>query len=137
MFIQSCAHSRLEERTLSLSKIGSKVKSGVSDLTHGNVKSIAMNLGIGAALGAIVALILRAIQLFVINKAIPDYAKYDEFSIYPNGTSLYVEDVILILATVGLLLSKKLWLVLGFFLGWYGSNYMGLYDALSLPKPTT
>lgn len=97
---------------------------------------MAMNLGIGAAIGAIVALLMRALQLYVINPALGANAKYDGFSIYPNGTSIYVEDVVLIIATVALLFSKKIWVTLGFFLGWYGSNYMGLYDALGLPKPT-
>ena len=121
---------------MSLTSIGSKIKSGAKDLTGGNFKSIAMHLGIGAAIGAIVSLLMRAVQLYLINVYLPAYAKYDGFSIYPNGTSVFVEDIILIVATVALLFTKKLWFTVGFAVGWYSSNYMGLYAALGLPTPT-
>ena len=95
-------------------------------------------MAIGAAIGAVVSLVMHYIQLFVINKYAAAYAKFDGFSIYPNQTvnALYVEDVVLIIATVAMLMTKKLWLTLGFFVGWYASNYMGFYTALGLPQPT-
>ena len=125
---------------MSLGKLTSKVKDGVGDLKSASgLKHTALHLGMGAAIGAIVSIVMHYIQLFVINKYMAAYAKFDGYSIYPNQTvkAIYVEDIVLILATVGLLFSKKLWFTVGFFLGWYGSNYMGFYTALGLPQPTT
>jgi hypothetical protein len=122
---------------MSLNPLG-KIKSGVKDLSSGSgIKSLAMHIGIGAAIGAVVSLVMHYIQLFIINKYMTAYAKFDGFSIYPNQTvkSIYVEDIVLVLATVGLLCTKKLWLTVGFFIGWYGSNYLGFYTALKLPQP--
>jgi hypothetical protein len=125
---------------MSLGSLASKVKQGGSALTSvSGMKSTAMHLAIGASVGAIVSLVMHYIQLFVINKYLTQYAKFDGFSIYPNAAtqSIYVEDIVLILATVGMLFTKKLWLTIGFFLGWYGSNYLGFYTALHLPTPAT
>lgn len=99
---------------------------------------MAMHLAIGAGLGAIVALVMHYIQLFVINKYAAAYSKVTVFSIYPNSgnSDLYVEDIVLIIASAAMLFTKKLWLTVGFVLGWYGSNYMGFYSALKLPEPT-
>lgn len=124
---------------MSLKSIGSKVKTGVGELTSvSGMKKTAMWLGIGAAIGAIVAVVLHYIQLFVINKYAAAYAKIDGFGIYPNQTTpaLYVEDILLIVISVAMLATKKFWLTIGFVLGWYGSNYLGLYTALGLPQPT-
>lgn len=100
-------------------------------------KNAAIWFGIGFALGVIAQWALRALQLFVINKYFPDYSKIDGFKIYPNAptNSVYVEDIILILLSISMLLTKKIWLTLGFTGGWWISGYMGFYDAISLPKP--
>jgi len=124
---------------MSLGKLSSKVKSGATALTStSGMKNTAMNLAIGAGIGAIAALILHALQLFVINKYLAKYSKISGFSIYPNSAdnAIYVEDILLILISASMLFSKKLWLTVGFILGWYGSNYMGFYTALGLPQPT-
>jgi hypothetical protein len=125
---------------MSLKSLGTKAKTAVGDLTSiGGIKSFAIHLAIGAAIGAAVSLVMHYIQLFVINKYMAKYAKFDGFSIYPNQATqvLYIEDIVLILITVSLLFTKKLWITLGFALGWYASNYLGLYTALGLPQATT
>lgn len=62
----------------------------------------------------------------------------DGFSIYPfqnvqGHYYMYYDDVILLISTVGLLLTKKVWFVLGYFVGWYFSGYFGVYRLLKLP----
>jgi len=97
----------------------------------------------GIALGAIVDLILSYILWWFVYPALRGDAdpatwvnptEVQGFSILPNRTYFYVLDEgLLIVVTVLMLASKKFWLVMGFFLGWYSSKYMGLYKALGLP----
>lgn len=125
---------------MSLKTLPNKVTAGISQLKTGQgMKSAAIQLGMGAAIGAIAALLLHALQIFVINKYLAAYSKIDGFTIYPNApsNSIFVEDIILIMLSVGMIFTKKLWLGVGFIVGWYASNYMGLYTALHLPTPTS
>ena len=121
---------------MSISTPINKVKAGVTQLgSFSGLKSAGMQFGLGAAIGAIVSLVLHALQIFVINKYMAAYAKVDGYSIYPNQTTkaLFVEDIILILISISMFFTKRLWLSVGFIVGWYASNYMGLYTALKLP----
>jgi hypothetical protein len=65
-----------------------------------------------------------------------------DFTIFPDqyvsvgGTTtyyMYYDDFILLLSTIALLFTKKVWFVLGYFIGWYSSSYGNLYTLLKLP----
>ena len=132
---------------MSLGKAKSSVKAGVKELTSiKGLKRVLVNLGIGTAIGAIVSLVITYIMMHFIEPALGGEAntRIVGFSIYPNmvdattGTPyMHYDDVLLLIVTIMLLISKKLWLVVGFFLGWYSSRYLGLYSALGLPTPST
>jgi len=124
---------------MSLGKAKTRIKAGVTELQSvKGLKRVAVNLGIGAAIGAIVSLVITYLMMHFIEPALGGEAntRITGFSIYPNQTYMHYDDVLLLIVTVMLLISRKLWLVVGFFLGWYGSRYMGLYSALGLPTPT-
>ena len=133
---------------LSLGKIKTRVKEGITEVQSvQGIKKVALNFSIGASLGAIVDLILEGIIHNFVQPAIGvKPTKIWGFGIFPNhhainpatGKDEYwiaVDDLCLIVITLALLMSKKLWLVLGFLTGWYFSSYMGLYQALGLPEP--
>jgi len=130
---------------MSLGKPISKVKEGVKALqSPQGIKRTVVHLGIGAALGALLDIILTYIMTNFIYKWMQDNSPdpatwtkpcFEGFSIFPDQTCLYYDEVLLIVITVFMFFSKKLWLVVGFFLGWYFSRYLGLYAALNLPTP--
>lgn len=113
------------------------------------IKRMVVELGIGAAVGVIVDLILAYIFINIVRPALAttedpigeEPTRIYGFSIFPNQVAtdgrpfMHWDDIILIVITVAMVFSKKLFLTLGFFVGWYFSSYMGLYDALSLPHP--
>jgi hypothetical protein len=139
---------------MSLQKIKTNVKTGVGELkTAEGMKRLLVHLGIGAAIGVIAKLALEAIMWFGLGNAL-DKAGYSclvGFKIYPNATQYrtwdnttqqYVlhtgdfiawDDLALLLITILLLFTRKLWFVIGFFAGWYSSGYFNLYDSLGLP----
>lgn len=130
---------------MSLGKISTKLKSGAKDLgsTQG-IKHLATNFGVGAALGSIVTLILSYIMYNIVYPATGLAAgQLHGFSIFPNITdaqgqpAMGYDHVILVVISVILLFTKRLWLAVGFFTGFYITVYMGVYDALKLPKPLT
>jgi len=128
-----------------LGKAKTRVKAGIKDLQSvQGLKRVAVHTALGAAIGAIVSLLITYIMMHFIEPALGGEAntRIVGFGIYPNMVDaagvpyMHYDDVLLLIVTVMLLISKKLWLVIGFFLGWYGSRYMGLYSALGLPTPT-
>lgn len=129
-----------EESKMSLKKVGSNIKSGFGQLTStSGIKGALMNVGVGFAIGALTALVVRAIFVYLLNPILGTNNKINTgFSIYPNQTEqvIYFEDLVLIGSTVALLLTKRFWLVIGHFAGWYSSNYLGLWTALGLPQTT-
>lgn len=126
---------------MSLRKPVSRIKEGVKELgSPQGIKRVAVHFGLGVALGAILDLILQYIMLNLINPNTDQPTYIVGFNIMPNHVIdgepvLFYDDILLILLTVMMLFTKKLWFVVGFFTGWYFSSYMGLYDSLNLPKP--
>lgn len=62
----------------------------------------------------------------------------DGVSVYPfqnvNGQYyMYYNELIEVLSTIALLVTKKYWFVIGYFAGWYSAGYFGLYRMLKLP----
>lgn len=57
------------------------------------------------------------------------YVTVGESTIY----YMYYDDLILLISTVLLLMTRKIWFVLGYFIGWYAASYTHLYTALKLP----
>lgn len=141
---------------MSLGKVKTNIVSGVKDLkTPEGMKRALVQLGVGAILGVIVDLVLQAIWVLggvgdMLNKA--GYPVLAGVKIFPQDTAygkwnpttktndliqgdfICWDDVILIIITLALLLSKKVFFVIGFFLGWYFSSYLGLWQALGLPS---
>lgn len=133
---------------MSLGKARTRIKEGVKQIQSlEGAQRVVVNLGIGAAVGAIAQIILTYIMMSFVY---PLFQKPEMpppciqgFSIFPNqfgfdleGNKIYYTtftDIILIIATVAMLVSKKFWIVIGFFIGWYSSTYFGLYEALGLP----
>lgn len=65
-----------------------------------------------------------------------------DFTIFPDqfvsvgGVTtyyMYFDDLILLISTAAMLLTRKVWFVLGYFLGWYSSSYLNFYTLLGLP----
>jgi len=147
----------MENEKMSLQKPVARIKEGVKEIQSlTGVKRVLVYLGIGAALGVIVDLIVEMIWWYsgigeYLNKA--GYPALVGFTIFPNNTSYSAwnpttkqyetkqglwmawDDLILLIVTIALLFSRKFWLVIGFFLGWYSSSYFNLYDSLGLPRP--
>ena len=143
---------------MSLQKPVARIKEGVKELQSlTGIKHILVYLGMGYVLGVIADIVMEAIWLWSgigtwLNKQ--GYPALVGFTIFPQNTSyqawnpttsLYEtkqglwmawDDVIMLIITVALLFSRKFWLVIGFFLGWYTSSYMNLSGALGIPKPT-
>lgn len=135
---------------MSLSKVKTKLTSSVTDLksTQG-LKRVALEFGAGAAIGVIVDLLLQFIMYNLVFPSIKWYkCQLWGFNIYPSDAwvttnpdtgktegHVAYDDILLIVVTVMLLATKKLWFVLGFFTGWYSSSYLGLYVTLGLPEP--
>lgn len=130
---------------MSLSKAKTRVKEGVKELqTVAGLKRAGLHFGIGVALGAIVALILQYVFSQYLNPwmrstnpeklewHIKGIAIWKGANIHGEPV-LYISDIILIVMTVAMLFTKKLWLVVGFFVGWYSSGALGLYWALGGP----
>lgn len=136
---------------MSLGKVKTTLKTGVGELqSTAGLKRVAMHTGIGFAIGAIVFLIIRAIFIHLIYsknglgwlEVHPDHPELPAgppmiwgVSIFPDGRDLMYDEVLLIIITLVTLVSKKLWFTIGFFLGWYTSDYLGLYSALGIPVP--
>jgi len=133
---------------MSLGKVKTKITEGVKELgnTQG-LKRVVTNFGIGVALGAIVDLILAYIMINIVEPAMGVKAtRIYGFSIFPNFNDtnpdtgnmepyMPYDDILQIIICVLLLMSKKLWLVIGYFVGFYATSYMGLYYSLDLPTP--
>lgn len=131
---------------MSLGKAKTRIKEGVKELqTVQGMKRVAVRVGIGYAVGTIVDLILCYIFTNFVYPAVKDpetgaIPRFEGFSIFPNsyytdaaGNNVYYmhyDDLLLLIVTVILLFTKKLWFVVGFFMGWYFSSYMNLYGAL-------
>lgn len=125
---------------MSLGKAKTRIKEGVKELQSvEGLKHTASWLGLGIAIGAIIQLVLEYIWFNVVGTELSTQWRINGVSIYPNINPDYItgDQVILIVLTVALLFTKKLWLTVGFLIGWYTSGLMGLYSALGLPKPTT
>lgn len=125
---------------MSLGKIKTNVKTGIGQLqTSQGLKHMVVWLGIGAALGVIIDLVLEYLMRNYINGwlATQTYIpqRIDGIGIFPNSTFLSYDDLALLISTIVLLFTKRLWLVVGYFIGWYSSSYLGLYTAMGLPKP--
>ena len=140
---------------MSLGKVKGNITSGIKDLQSAQgLKRTAVHLGLGAVIGVVADLAFQAVWTLggvgeMLNKA--GYPCLVGFSVYPQNTQYMAwnpttkayemkqgawmawDDVILLVITVALLLTKKVWFVLGFFLGWYASSYMNLWGALGLP----
>ena len=130
---------------MSLGKARTRIKAGVKQLTSPEgLKRTVVHLGIGAALGALLDIILTYIMINFVYKYLKENAEdpatwvkpsIEGFSIFPDQQVTYYDEVLLIVITVIMVMSKKFWIVIGFFLGWYFSRYLGLYAVLDLPTP--
>ena len=132
---------------MSLGKATGKIKSGVKQLgSVQGLKQTAIHLGTGFAIGTIVDLIMSYIFINFVNPQFKDpttgyVPAINGFSIIeghaqPDGTPcIYLDDFIELLVTIVMIFTKKLWLTIGFFLGWYVTSLMGLYYVLGLPTP--
>jgi len=140
---------------MSLGKVKGNITSGIKDLQSAEgLKRTAVQLGVGVAFGVIADFALQAVWELggvgdMLSKA--GYPVLAGFTVFPQNTSYvawdaatktYVtkqgawmawDDVILLIITIALLLTRRIWFVLGFFLGWYFSSYMNLWGALGLP----
>jgi len=135
---------------MSLSKVKTKVKAGVKEVQSvQGLKRVALDFGVGVALGAIVDLILAAIMINIIEPTFGKKAtRLYGFSIFPNFNDtnpdtgkeepyMPYDDILQIVITLLLLTSKKFWLVIGYFVGFYSASYTGMYYVLGLPTPET
>ena len=132
---------------MSLKKPMSSLKSGVKELgSVQGMKHVLTNLGAGFAIGAIVDLIMSYIFINFVNPQFKDpttgyVPAINGFALIPHHTQpdgtpcIYLDDFIELLVTIAMLFTKKLWVTVGFFLGWYVTSYMGLYYVLGLPEP--
>ena len=130
---------------MSLGKIKTGLKTGAEDLTtQAGLKKVALHMGLGVAIGAIVFLIIRAIFINLIysknglgwqEPEIGGPPQIKGFSIFPDREAMMYDEVLLIIITVLTLTAKKLWFTVGFFLGWYTADYLGVYSSLDLPVP--
>lgn len=128
-----------------MSKIVEKTKTGVGQITK-SPKTVLMQLAIGGAVGVIIDLILEFIMWHGVSdwinsqEAIPNRLELG-WSIFPNQTWIAWDDVLLLIITLGMLLfgwfRKRFWYIIGFFFGWYGSSFLGLYNALLRPIAET
>jgi hypothetical protein len=140
---------------MSLGKVKGNITSGIKDLQSAEgLKRTAVHLGVGVAFGVIADFVLQAVwELGGVSDMLAKagYAVLAGFTVFPQNTSYRAwdsatqtwvikegawmawDDVILLIITVALLLTRKIWFVLGFFLGWYFSSYMNLWGALGLP----
>jgi len=128
---------------MSLGKARTRIKEGVKEIqsTQG-LKRVAVNMGMGATIGFIFNLILTYIHLQIAvavgglkNLYVVGFSIYPDHLDIDGNPYIYYAEILQIIVTVFLLTTKKLWFVVGFFLGWYFSGYLGLYDALGLPVP--
>lgn len=141
---------------MSLQKPVARIKEGVTQIQSlSGIKKVLVYLGLGVVFGVIADIVLEAIWLWsgiatYMNKS--GYPCLEGFTIFPSNTSyqkwngqayetkqglwMAWDDVILLVITVAMLFSKKFWLVIGFFIGWYSSSYMNLSGSLGIPKPT-
>jgi len=115
-----------------MSKVIGKVKTGVSSAISSPARFL-VSLGIGFAIGVIADIIMEYIAL----KAYTPLSGRLEvgFSIYygfPEVTSIAYDDVIMIIATIAMLFTKRFVTTLGFFLGWYISSNEQLASRLGL-----
>jgi len=128
---------------MSLGKAKTRIKAGVSDLQSiQGLKRTAVHFGVGYAIGTLVDLILEYIFTQWVNVVFKDEQGMPPclvgFGIYPdevlNGVPyMHYDDLFLLIVTVFMVFTKKLWFTVGFGLGWYISGYMNLYSALGLP----
>ena len=141
-----------------IQKVKSRAKEGVNQLQSlSGIKKVAVYFGMGYAIGTIVDLFMEFIMTMLVYPLIdeknPDgtyvngighHTRLEGITIYPNhyytneaGEEvgfMHYDDILLLIVTILMLASKKLWLVLGFFFGWYFSSYLGLYNTFNLPK---
>jgi len=129
---------------MSLGKAKTRVKEGVKQLQSiEGLQRVVVHLGLGVAIGVIVDLILQYIMAALIAGGIMTREQQivKGFTIFPNSFDpttgeaiMAVDDLLLLIITVLLVFSKKFWMVIGFFIGWYFSSYLGLYTALGLEQ---
>jgi uncharacterized membrane protein SpoIIM required for sporulation len=127
---------------LSLKETGSRIKEGAKELTSAKgLQHVFLNMGIGVVIGVLVDLLLEGIFRNLVYPNVPKDPdggtswRIKGFSIFIGYNNLFYDDIILIVLTVLMLFTKKLWVTVGFFVGWYFSSYYGLYNALGLPHP--
>jgi len=116
-----------------------KIKAGIKQATTmKGIPRVLMHLGIGFVLGVIVDLILQKLAWTFLPEDKPALnIGFPFFISHPEMTYLPWDDLLLLVITVVALFTKKFWLVIGFFLGWYISSDQNLYGALIAPfEPT-
>lgn len=129
---------------MSLGKLTGKIKEGAQDIKSATGwQRILVQMGIGVAIGAIVDIILNYIIVVLIYQRWKPESEcriyglqlfpYD-FDTATNQGYCHYDDVLLIVITIAMLFTKKIWLTLGFFVGWFSSSYLGLYTALGMQK---
>ena len=141
---------------MSLSKVSSKAKAGIGQLqSMTGLKKTAVHMGLGFVLGVITDLFLNYIFEFFIYPAVVDengklpegwvikdfsfFGHYVEVPVtdqHPDG-KLYTEkwdNILGLVIGLVLLMSKKFWIVMGYLLGWYASNYYGLFVSLGITE---
>jgi hypothetical protein len=116
-----------------------KIKTGIKQVTTmEGIPKILMHLGIGFAVGVIADWLLEAIVWATssgkgwgrVEVGFPFYGVNPNYS---TVTSIAYDDVLLMGITVIALFTKKFWLVIGFFLGWYLSSSFDLYSRIVKP----
>ena len=112
--------------------IKAKAKTAITEATTAKgIPLLIRNFLLGLALGFLVDFILEAIVWLTSEKGWGGVEV--GFSIYyanPSTTKIPYDDVLLIIATIVMLFSKKLWFVFGFFVGWYVGSNTGIYGKL-------
>ena len=112
-----------------------KIKSLLSPLKPTKNRIISMILWV--AYGAIADLVLEAVVWFTSNgKGWGRLEVGFRFYMGHDTTGIAYDDLILLTVSIAVMLSKRFYKGLGFFLGFYISSVTGLYDKLNLPKPS-
>jgi len=115
--------------------IKAKVKGAVTQAsTMKGIPRVLIHVAIGFVVGVIADIIL---EWLVVSTSETGWGQLETgFSIYykdPAMTYIPYDDLILLIVTIIALFTKKFWVVIGFFLGWYISSNEGLYGKIVAP----
>lgn len=113
-----------------------KIKSAMTQVTTAKgIPKVLITLAIGFIFGVIADFIMEALVWATAPEKGWGCLEIG-FSFYykkPDITCISYDDLILLGVTIAAFFTRKLWLVLGFFLGWYISSNEMLYHAIAVP----